>query len=315
LNFAARAGAVGALVYTHEFEPEAITMSGLDATALPAQMLSYADGLMVKNTLAGGGDIQATLDFETHAVLVDPNRMSSFSSAGPSVDLGVKPEVVAVGTDFYTATQTFDTRGDMYTRSGYIVVDGTSFSTPFVAGVAALLKSTRPGLTVDQYRSLIINSANPLPAFRAQVSGTGMVDAAAADRMTVTASPAVIGLGAGDGNPSASRDVTITNLTEADDTYAVSVEPKAGGDTAPTVDAASLQLIGTGSTARLNVNLSREGLAPGTYEGFVVLQGAASGTVLRIPYWYAVKSERPEPRGHTIPCNRCFRRPLDGFEP
>jgi minor extracellular serine protease Vpr len=288
LNTVARAGAIGALVYTYESDPEAFIM-GLDVAGVPAQMLSYSDGLTVKNALASNGELQATLDFETHPVLVDANRMSSFSSAGPSVDLGVKPEVVAVGTDFYTATQSFDTRGDMYARSGYIVVDGTSFSTPFVAGVAALLKSTKPGLTVDQYRSLIINSANPLPSFRAQISGVGMVDAAAADRQTIASSPAVIGLGAGNGNPSASREVTIQNLTEIDDTYSVSVESKAGGDTAPTVDASSVQLTGAGSTARLNVNFSREGLSSGTYEGFIVLQGAASGTVLRIPYWYAVK--------------------------
>ena len=56
------------------------------------------------------------MSFAIAAVRVDPNRVASFSSAGPPVGLGIKPEVLAVGENFYTATQSFDVRGDMYTQ-------------------------------------------------------------------------------------------------------------------------------------------------------------------------------------------------------
>ena len=49
--------------------------------------------------------------------------------------------------------------GELYDPSGYGVFDGTSFSTPLVSGAAALVKAARPGLTVQQYRSLLIDNA------------------------------------------------------------------------------------------------------------------------------------------------------------
>ncbi len=288
LTYAARAGAVGALVYTDAARPDAISMD-VGLATLPAQMLNYADGVAVKSAIAAGS-VDATLDFSVKAVLVNPNRMASFSSAGPSVDYGIKPEIVAVGTDYYTATQNVDSRGDMYGRTGYIAgVDGTSFSTPFIAGVAALLKSSRPGLTVQQYRSLIINTAMPLPQFHAQISGSGMVDADAATRSTVTATPAVLGLGVSDGSPATSFQVDVRNLDGADDTYEVAVESKSGG-AAPVVDTPSLAVPG-GSTASFHVAWNGSAIPAGTYEGFIVLRGASSGNTLRIPYWHAVRSE------------------------
>ncbi len=288
LTVAANAGAIGALVYTDEARPEPIPMDVASAT-LPAQMLSYADGIVVKQAIANGQSLDATLDFTVHPVSVDPLRMASFSSAGPSVDLGVKPEIVGVGTDFYTATQAFDTRGDMYSSTGYTIVDGTSFSTPLVAGIAALVKAARPGLTLEQYRSLIIDTASPLPKMQAQISGVGLVDADAATTSAITASPAILGLGAGNGTLSVNSTIQISSLDSSDDTYTVTVEPQAG-DSAPSVSSESIA-VSKGSKTSLDLTWNAENLAPGTYQGFVVLRSVSSGNTLRVPYWHAVKSE------------------------
>ena len=217
----------------------------IGTATLPAQMLSYADGGAVKSAIAAASDsLTATLTFTLSAVHIDPNRMTGFSSAGPPPGMNIKPEVVAVGADFYTATQSFDSRGDMFATSGYILVEGTSFSTPFVAGVAALIKASHPGLTVDQYRSLIINNAMPLPKFRAQMSGAGLVDGAASDRATLTASPATLSFGAGGNAVHANRKVTLTNVGSADDTFSVTTEAKAGS-ASPLIAIIGSGLLGT----------------------------------------------------------------------
>jgi subtilisin family serine protease len=67
------------------------------------------------------------------------------------------------------------------TPRGYIQVDGTSFATPFVAGIAALLFSR--GLTVQQVHDRLLSRATDLgPPGRDPVYGYGEVDAAAALR-------------------------------------------------------------------------------------------------------------------------------------
>ncbi len=55
--------------------------------------------------------------------------------------------------------------------------DGTSFSAPMVAGVAALIMSERPDLTASQVRSIILVSARPLSTLAGKVATGGMLDA------------------------------------------------------------------------------------------------------------------------------------------
>lgn len=57
---------------------------------------------------------------------------------------------------------------------------GTSMAAPVVAGVAALALSARPGLSVDQLRSLLLESVDKLPGLRGKVSTEGRINAARA---------------------------------------------------------------------------------------------------------------------------------------
>lgn len=106
-------------------------------------MISHDSGMLLK---ARGQGLVASLRFTLSAVPQEFNRMTGFSAIGPNVDLGIKPDLTAVGSDMYVATQTADPNGDMYSADGYALVDGTSFSTPLVAGALALLKSAQAGL-------------------------------------------------------------------------------------------------------------------------------------------------------------------------
>lgn len=98
-----------------------------------------------------------------------------FSSRGPNADGRVDPDVSSNGTWCYG-------QGSGSTSS-ISFGSGTSFSSPSVAGVAALLRQAVPGATARQVRNAIISTANP--ALFADGSGlldrgAGYVDALAA---------------------------------------------------------------------------------------------------------------------------------------
>ena len=58
--------------------------------------------------------------------------------------------------------------------------DGTSFATPHVTGVAALLWSAEPGLSVAQVKARILSSVDPLPALAGKTVTGGRLNAATA---------------------------------------------------------------------------------------------------------------------------------------
>lgn len=61
--------------------------------------------------------------------------------------------------------------------SGYAYASGTSMASPMVAGIAALLKSQRPGLSPAQVVSIIKNGVEPIGALSGKVSTGGRVSA------------------------------------------------------------------------------------------------------------------------------------------
>ena len=102
-----------------------------------------------------------------------------FSSRGPTADGRLDPEIVANG--FASFGQGFGT-----TIFGIDIASGTSFSSPSVAGVAAVIRQAAPNATARQVRNALIMSANPNliqdgsgPLDR----GAGYVDAAAARQL------------------------------------------------------------------------------------------------------------------------------------
>jgi len=293
LDNAQQAGAVAALVYTYPSSPNAITMA-VGAATLPAEMASSQDGLSIKQLAAT--PVQATISFTLTPTAIDPNSIAPFSSSGPSVDLSIKPDLLAVGENIYVAAETNDPTGELYNAQGYVVSQGTSYSAPLVSGAAALLKAARPGFTPLEYKSLLVNSA--APAFPApdqaqsvENAGAGVLDLNAAMLAPLAVYPASIGFGVGSGTDQLSATVRLSNLGYSGDTFQISVLPS-GSAPAPVPSTNSVQL-DSDTYFDVPFSFTASGLGPGEYEGFIAIQGTISGSVARIPYWYGVGPSTP----------------------
>lgn len=262
---AAAAGATAVVFYTPTGEPFPVPAS---AVKLPAMMVNHDDGLALKRAT------EVTLDFRYTAVPADGDRVAAFSARGPSPHLTIEPDVAAVGETMLLPVP-----------GGYQILQGTSFSAPLLAGAAAVLKQQRPGLTPAHYRSLLVNTASPIPGVKPQEGGSGLLDLAAALRSPLAAhvTSTVFGV-AYSSSLNARREVVLTNLSAEPQTVGLTVEP-VEGNSAPVAEPSTLQLA-PGATGRFSLRWSAPSLTPGAYQG-IVHAGA-----LRIPYWAAVPVDR-----------------------
>lgn len=294
LGNAQAAGALAAVVYDNVPGEDPIAMSA-GAAGLPAVMVSNANGLALKPQLTSGLNI--TMVFGLSPAYTNPARIAAFSAQGPNIDKGIKPDLLAVGMNVYTAAQKLDPHGELYNPTGYAMEQGTSFSAPLVAGAAAVLKQARPGLSVDQYRALLIDSADPAslaPGTPApmQTGGAGLLNVLSAINATAAAAPVSLSFGWGSGTFRASASLTVTNVGASPDTFQLSVAPRVAGAPAPALRLESVRL-DPGSSARIPIHFQASAAAAGAYDGYINIQGSLSSVITHVPYWYGAVSSEP----------------------
>ena len=100
-------------------------------------------------------------------------KIASFSSPGPTADGRIKPEVCAWGVSNLVAAVAKDG------TDTYVTGSGTSYATPLVAGVVALLLEAHPEWTPTQVRNALMNTAGNAVAPNNDY-GWGIVNALAA---------------------------------------------------------------------------------------------------------------------------------------
>jgi minor extracellular serine protease Vpr len=260
---------------------------------IPAAAIGRTDGLRLKTAAAEAEEYQVVVRFFSSPN--NPYQLAGFSSIGPSVDLTIKPDLVATGQNVYTAAQTLYPGQSIYDETGYTTIQGTSFAAPAVAGAAAALMAARPWLHSSEYRSMLVNSAEPLrrsdgKAVTVVHSGAGALNVERALRSTVTAYPVSLSFGAQGSTVDDWRQVIIRNITNTTNTYDLSLE--SDDAVLPLLTAGSVTL-GPGEIAGPVLIFAEGGLAPGAYQGFLRIDDTENGTTARVPYWMAVRDTAP----------------------
>lgn len=292
------AGAIGVILYMADASA-LLSPSGLSSVGIPAVMISQADGQSLADYAASIWP--PLVDINPHGVETEatPNLVVRFSSIGPSADLGLKPDLVAVGGNWnrigsmYMAAEKYDPLGELYSADGYVSADGTSFSTPLVSGAAALVKQKHPGFTAAQVKSALVNTASNAVTHddsgdSADVRwlGGGLLAADAAIAATVTSDPSTISFGSiQPGTPlPMTRKFTITNSGSASVSLSLAVAPAAAGGAASiTVAPPSVTLV-PGASVTAVATVSGSAPAAGAYSGVITVQGGPSP--LHIPYLF-----------------------------
>lgn len=285
---AQNAGAVGVLVYNNVAGPPiGMAHDGTDPfPTIPAVMVSNVDGAAILASLPA----TATIEGPGEEVPAQADIIAGFSSRGPTpFTFLIKPDLTAPGVNVYSSV--FDNEFAMF--------QGTSMSTPHLAGSAALLLDLNPGWSPADVKSALVNTAARVVTDH--VTGTedpgvltrggGRADLVAANNTPLTIDPASASFGLWTGNKavSASLDLAVRNVSGTEQTCSVEV-------TGPAIVAASTPTLNlpAGETTTLTLTLSAgkaNQTGSGDFDGDVVLD--CTGTGLKIPWWTRIDRRGP----------------------
>lgn len=294
---AAAAGATAAIIYNNAQSGGIAYMGGLGSVSIPVVAISNSDGTNLQHYVDSHSNTQVSIDTSQTLVSVPATArvISSFSSLGPNMDFSIKPDLVAVGENVYSAATT-STSATLYNSTGFTTGSGTSFSTPMVAGAAAALLQHFPTLqrqplaiksllTTTATGNVTVDGTNAANVLQA---GSGLLNMGNAVAATAVFSPTSLSFGVHSytGSYSYSLPLAITNISSSSDQFTLGVIQVVPGASI-TFDQNNVS-IGAGSTATINVSIQVAAPNSGGFQGIVTAKSANSSFVYRIPYWAGV---------------------------
>jgi minor extracellular serine protease Vpr len=294
------AGATAVVLYNNAAGFVNPTVAGATPITIPVVATSLADGNAIAAAITADGGAAAfawtaTGQYVTQAT---GGLISSFSSWGPTAELGLKPDVSAPG-GLIRSTWPVQQFG------GHNVISGTSMATPHVAGAAAVLLSA--GKSPASIPTLLSNTAAPAlwsggPSsgiFESPLrEGAGLIKVDRAAAATSWVSPRKIAFGEGLGG---SQILTVTNAGSAPVTYDLSARtaispypntsawPNSFGfdafEETTTFSSPSIT-VPAGGTASVNASVVLDAATPDgeLYGGYIQLTPHGGGDVLTVPF-------------------------------
>jgi subtilisin family serine protease len=212
--------------------------------------------------------------------------IAGFSDSAPTpITLQLKPDVTAPGEDVLSSLPHDD--WDRWS--------GTSMSSPHVAGAAAVLMQRHPTWTVQQIKSALATTGDPVhPSgggtgeVAALREGGGRIDLPRADNPQIFVAPTNISFGLVQRGAQLSKTITLSDAGGGIDGWTPTIAPQAS------IDGATLsvvQPVGPGSSPAFSVELGvSSSAAEGDGYGFIVLTRGTDRR--RIPYWFHVEIPR-----------------------
>jgi uncharacterized protein YjdB len=158
-----------------------ISLGGLEYSSLENDVIQYAAGMGSLVVASAGNYGEDPLDGEKKvypasydnvisvgSLNENGTEISDFSQRNNRVDVAAPGENILTTLDYY----------EHYNNNWYGYVSGTSFSAPYVSGIAALAKSVDSGLTINEFQSLLQEtSVDILQTGKDNSSGWGVIDA------------------------------------------------------------------------------------------------------------------------------------------
>lgn len=272
-------GAVGVIVYNNvSGMPKVQLVSQADPNQkdfIPFLFVSYSDGMILR-------------DFASSTVTVSNKYglglIADFTSAGPTSDFYLKPDIIAPGTDIEST----------YLGGETLRMSGTSMASPVVAGACALLVQAKPNLTPLEIKALLMNTAEILISPSSQrpyppyIQGAGRVSLlTAVNSSVIIKTPSII---FGNGEKSKTFSVSVKNFSSSNKTLSVSFS-FASSDTLSVTSQSSVS-VSSNSEVTFNITLRASDSTIESY-GFVYLKDY--NTNVHIPFLYVKDMEVREP--------------------
>jgi subtilisin family serine protease len=288
------AGYVGAIVRNNVAgDPSAMGADGLGDDDLPAVMVSQADGNALRTAAPATITVGAT--FAEFVPTGNEDILAGFSSQGPTfVDYAIKPDLTSVGVNVLSSIPCGAEGTTCGGEGTWAFFQGTSMSSPHVAGSAAVLLDLNPTWTPADVKSALANTADHVVknAFNASTTvgpmaqGGGRENLTAASLAAVSFSP----VSASFGRINASRvnsttlAITISNLTGSAITFSVGEQrfipaPTTGaGAISPAFNAGTIGGADDRIATPTSITVAANGTAPLT---LTVNAGLPNGSVVQ----------------------------------
>jgi len=246
------AGAIAVLIINNVAgDPIAMARTAGFDDNIPAVMIGLNEGTALRGSGATTASTTATFQ---EFISANKDILAAFSGQGPTtVDVAVKPDVTSVGVNVLSSiTCVGKGAGCPGDGSGWAFFQGTSMSTPHIAGSAAVLKGLHPTWSPEQIKSALVNRADLVIKDSITGShdvgptaqGTGRENLGVAANGTTWLDPVSASFGKVTIGHPTSLTITLSNPTAVDETFAVSTTkftPSTFGGTVPSVyDAGTL---------------------------------------------------------------------------